>query len=223
MKGKHDHQLTHAAEEELELIGGRGEVDDELEVLELGWGGAGGGGGGVSWADGPAAGAGAGAGAMVLTLVAAVVLSLGRTWSWSLSPMSQCPWRPQMKYLLPSELSEITVSPSRYAFNGCDTRHISKSDFPTSNTSWTGVYVNTAYIYYLPNQATNNYIFIISSTSTTTITPSQKKKKNLQLLLNYTTYIRNLLFYIKYRENTIGNLSSTFDSALSWMDIISYS
>ena len=56
MKGKHDHQLMrerdeftwqYAAEEELELIGDRGEVDDELEVLELGWGG-----GGVSWADG---------------------------------------------------------------------------------------------------------------------------------------------------------------------------
>ena len=199
MKGKHDHQLMrerneftwqYAAEEGLELIGDRGEVDDELEVLELGWGG----GGGVSWADGPAAAAaGAGAGA-----VAVVVLRLGRTWSWSLRPMSQYPCRPQMKYLLPSELSEITVdSPSRYAFNGCDTRHISKSDFPTSNTSWTGVYVNTAYIYYLPNQPTNNYIFIISSTSTTTITPfSKKKKKNY----NYysITYIHTYIYIYTY-------------------------
>ena len=196
MKGKHDHQLMrerneftwqYAAEEGLELIGDRGEVDDELEVLELGWGG----GEGVSWADGPAA-----AGAIVLLLVAVVVLRLGRTWSWSLRPMSQYPCRPQMKYLLPSELSEITVdSPSRYAFNGCDTRHISKSDFPTSNTSWTGVYVNTAYIYYLPNQPTNNYIFIISSTSTTTITPFSPKKK-LQLLLNYIhTYMYTYIIY----------------------------
>ena len=45
MKGKHDHQLMrerneftwqYAAEEGLELIGDRGEVDDVLEVLELG-------------------------------------------------------------------------------------------------------------------------------------------------------------------------------------------
>ena len=45
MKGKHDHQLMrerneftwqYAAEEGLELIGDRGEVDDELDVLELG-------------------------------------------------------------------------------------------------------------------------------------------------------------------------------------------
>lgn len=181
MKGKHEHQLMrerdeftwqHAAEEEeLELIGDRGEVDDEL-----GWGG----GGGVSWADGPAAGA-------------IVVLRLGRTWSWSLRPMSQYPCRPQMKYLLPSELSEITVSPSRYAFNGCDTRHISKSDFPTSNTSWTGVYMNTAYIYYLTNQPINNYIFIISSTSTTTITPFSKKNKK-----NYNYYSITYIYIYKY-------------------------
>ena len=81
------------------------------------------------------------------------------------------------------------------------------------------MYVNTAYIYYLPNQPTNNYIFIISSTSTTTITPfSPKKKKTTTITQLHTyiyVYIHNLLFYTKYRVDLIGNLLSTFDSPLS--------